>query len=1097
MSDARSSADQESGSRVSLATQTPSRGGSAGIGREPPESEATIEGDLVDGGMVLNTVESGYALGEILGRGGEGEVRAAVQRAFGRTVAVKRVRGDALDAKRLRRFRAEALVTGLLEHPHIVPIYDFRTGDDGELQLVMKQVVGTTWRDLIRPRTPEQIVRAATWTRDDHLDVLLKVTDAVAFAHARGFLHRDLKPENVMVAEHGEVLVLDWGCAISLSVPAPHPAIPTLDELDAVSGTPAFMAPEQARNDRARMGPASDVYLLGGMLYQLLTGRTPHRGSTVREAMIAAGRGEVIPPAERTSKPVDEELAAIAMAALHADPALRTPSAAAFAAALRGYRRHAEALQLLREAKKRLKRSREDTVEAEDAYRKALSACEQALELWPEHQPAQALLLKISFAYAEHAQRHGAYRVARTMANTAADAAEVLDDRAALVASQDLGRRAVRADMESRHRDRTMRRLRTVLNWGGPILTALLAIGFLIAWRESAAAQRHLADAKRNLTDFQEERAQRLERERLAVPALVAQSREAIASRLFAESLASVEAALAFEPGNQEALLLRARVLVVLGRRDEASAELDAYLALVKDDADAIRLRDLCRHGGDDLKTTQAIADLFLRQGASAEAEALFTGVDEREAVWRERLAAGIPRFEQRWFARLPDQTYALDIPRSHAATVTSLDAVHGIPVSRVTVAYADRLRDLTPLSGAPLTVLRLEGCGVRDASAVRGAKLRELSLARTEIADLSPFAGMPLESVDLDYAPVTDLSPLQGAPLRRLSVYACAKISDLGPLRKAQLEYLSLGGPTPALAPKVVSLRPLEGQVIRYLDLRNLRTLTDFTVLERLRPERLLLDGTRIDDLSPLWSLRLTQLGVNGTVVSDLSPVAQQPLERLDAPMTATRGWEDLRRNTSLKLINGLPVGDFWVLRAVGERIARDNPAYSWNLRGVVENGELVELDCSNSQINNVAALRGLTLRKLVAYGNRIGDASPLRGQPLREVNMDGNPLTDVAWLDQSPIEELRISQTRVSDLTPLRRKHLRSLHTAGSAVRDLRPVLGLPIAEITVTPANQTADCLKALRAAKDIQRIGVAGNQIWPAGEFWKRHDAGAFK
>jgi len=115
----------------------------------------------------------------------------------------------------------------------------------------------------------------------------------------------------------------------------------------------------------------------------------------------------------------------------------------------------------------------------------------------------------------------------------------------------------------------------------------------------------------------------------------------------------------------------------------------------------------------------------------------------------------------------------------------------------------------------------------------------------------------------------------------------------------------------------------------------------------------------------------------------------------------------------------------------------------------------------------------------------------------PLREVNVDGNPLTDIQWLDQSPIEDPWMGGTKVSDLTVLKKKNLRVLHTAGSAVRDVRPVLGLTIAEMTVTPKDLTADALKALRAAKDIQRLGIAWNQMWPASEFWQRVDRGEFK
>ena len=1045
----------------------------------------------------LGKVASGYELGAMLGRGGEGEVRAAVQRAFGRTVAIKRVRGDHLDARRLRRFHAEAVVTGLLEHPHIIPIYDFRVGEGGEWQLVMKQVVGTTWRDLMRPRTPAQIARSSQMGRDDHLDILLKVTDAIAFAHARGFLHRDLKPENVMVGEHGEVLVLDWGCAVSLVEPPPHPAIALRNASDGVSGTPAFMAPEQARNESARFGPATDVYLLGGMLYFYLTGRPPHRGTTVREAMQAAARGAVLPPGERTRRSVDEELAAIAMAALAADPAVRTASAAAFATALRDYRHHAEALQLVREARRRMKALDPEALDADEVYRRTMSACEQALALWPEHRGAHTLLQRTAIAHAEQAMRHGAHRVARNMATTALQQAEWLGDAAAATQAQQLGRRAVQAEAHSRSRDRRDRRLRLALHTGGPVLTVILALGLVWAWRESTAAQTHLREAKRNLSRYEAERDQRLDRERLAVPALVSQAREAIAARLFPEALASVDAALAFDPHHEEAQPMRARILVVLGRRDEAVQALDAYLTPNRVDPTAVRLRELCRPGREDVKTTQAIADLFLSHGASAEAEALFTGVDQREALWRDRLRKDFAGFDQRWLRRLEDGTYSLAVPRGKADGLTSLECLRDIPLSEVSILDALRLRDLTPLSGAPLVKVNFEGCGVRDLTPICAPTLRVLAVERTDVSDLTPTEGLSLTDVNIAFTAVASLKPLAKMPIENLNAYNCGAISDISFLRSARLGRLILGGKNADSAPKIVTLRPLEGRTISHIDLRNNRTLTDFSVLERIRPTQLLLDGTRIEDLSPLWSLQLTQLSVDNTAVTDVSPVAQQPLTQMTVPMAATQGWKTLQGNAGIQQINGLAAADFWVVRAVAEKLARSNPAFTWNLTGVVENGAVVELAFPNARLNDLSPLHGLALRRLTAWGNRISDGRPLRGMPLREVNVDGNPLTDIQWLDQSPIEDLRMSGTKVSDLTVLKKKNLRVLHTAGSAVRDVRPVLGLTIAEMTVTPKDLTADALKALRAAKDIQRLGIAWNQMWPASEFWQRVDRGEFK
>lgn len=1090
------------------AETTPSAGhGSGSSAVRPPstsiahsgEVEATIEAELTrrGGEGTASAVGSGYAIGEILGRGGEGEVRAARQLAFDRVVAVKQVRRDGLDANKLRRFHAEALITALLEHPHIIPIYDFRVDDGGDLQLVMKQIKGMTWKDLLRPRTEAHQARAAKLHRADHLDILLKVCDALAFAHARGFIHRDLKPENVMVGEHGEVLVMDWGCAVSFRDPPPHALIPTVRDLEAVSGTPAFMAPEQARNDTARMGVASDVYLLGGILYQILTGRPPHRGSTVREAMGAAMRGEVVPPGERIGKAVDEELSAIAMAALAADPAERTQDVPTFAAALRGYRDHVEALALLREARKRLQGTKRDTVEAEDSFRRALSACEQAIEIWPEHVGARKLLLKTALAYAQHGLTHGSYRTARTMATTALATADALGEAAAKAEAEALSKRAVRAEAESRSRERALRRTRTVLNWGGPILTTLLAVGLVWAWSTSKRAQSALAQAQTNLEAFTAERDQRLDRERLAIPALVAQAREAVGARDFDTALRSVGAALDFDPDHEAARLLHARVLIVLGRRDEAVADLERHLAAKPADADSKRLRDLLRHGGDDAKTQQAIADLFLKQGASAEAEALFTGVDQQEAVWRDRLTAAWPGFDQRWLIRREDGTFALAVPRGRAGAVTSLDPLKGMPLVSIDLFGARRLRDLAPLAGMPLEEVRLTSCGIRDLSSLAGMRLRTLEVGGGEISDLAPLRGMPLEEVDLSGNTFTTLEPLAGMKLRRLNLWDCAGISDLAPLRNAALEWLSLGGERVETAPKVVSLRPLEGQAIHYLDLRGNRQISDFSILTTIRPKRLILDGTRISDLSPFWSMGLTQLSIRGTEVQDIGPVARHPLTQVDLDMRIVRGMDDLRANPTIVQVNRMPAGEFWALRDVGVALAARNEGFTWNITGKVEDGAVVELDINRCQASELAPLSMLKLRRLVAWSNPLADGRPLRGMPLREAILDACPITDVDWLDQSPIEELRISGSKVSNLAPLRRKPLRLIHLSGSKVGDLRPVLQDQLEEITCTPKDIDPVSLKTLRGMKSVKRIGVAYNQIWPADEFWQRFDRGDFK
>ena len=149
-----------------------------------------------------------YELLDVIGEGGMGVVYAARQSAIARTVAVKMLKGtDEHTLEQREKFISEAVVTGELDHPNIVPIYDLGSNDAGALFYSMKRVRGTPWDDVFKQNSLE-----------DNLNILLRVADAIAFAHANGVLHRDLKPENVMLGDFGEVLVMDWGLAKVLSV---------------------------------------------------------------------------------------------------------------------------------------------------------------------------------------------------------------------------------------------------------------------------------------------------------------------------------------------------------------------------------------------------------------------------------------------------------------------------------------------------------------------------------------------------------------------------------------------------------------------------------------------------------------------------------------------------------------------------------------------------------------------------------------------------------------------------------------------------------------------------------------------------------------
>jgi serine/threonine protein kinase len=252
-----------------------------------------------------------YVIEREIAQGGMGRVFVGRDRRLGREVAVKvLLDGDPVAS---RRFEREARVAARLQHPGIVTVYDAGFWPTGEPYLVMKHVLG---------RSLDRVIADAE-SLDDRLALLphlIAVADALAYAHDQGIVHRDLKPSNVVVGAFGETVVIDWGLAKDLRGEEPDETRPpragaaaelTVD--GAVLGTPAYMAPEQAAGESVDV--RADVYALGVMLYQSLTGAPPELQAATAAALLAL---EPRAPAD---------LAAIAAKALAPDKQQRYPSA--------------------------------------------------------------------------------------------------------------------------------------------------------------------------------------------------------------------------------------------------------------------------------------------------------------------------------------------------------------------------------------------------------------------------------------------------------------------------------------------------------------------------------------------------------------------------------------------------------------------------------------------------------------------------------------------------------------------------------------------------------------------------------------------------
>lgn len=330
----------------------------------------------------------------LLGEGGMGQVFAAEQVSLQREVAVKRVRpGDAGRDALLR----EALVTGRLEHPGIVPVHLLGQTPEGAPLFVMKRVEGVTWAEALA--SPEVMQRLsgpvdAQAALDSHLEVLARVSSAVAFAHARGVLHRDLKPENVMLGAFGEVYVMDWGLAVALREDA---VLPLASEQRAVVGTPSYMAPEQALGDGRALSERTDVFLLGAILYHILSGRPPYAGLSVLSTLTLAHACSPEPLPVGTP----EALARLCRHAMAPAPQDRPQSVEAFREALMDCRRHAGSSALAEATDKRNARLAElggtlgadAPASAVHAARVLYAECrfgyQQALVAWPENAEAR------------------------------------------------------------------------------------------------------------------------------------------------------------------------------------------------------------------------------------------------------------------------------------------------------------------------------------------------------------------------------------------------------------------------------------------------------------------------------------------------------------------------------------------------------------------------------------------------------------------------------------------------------------------------------------------------------------------------------------
>ncbi len=427
-----------------------------------------------------------FVLRRRAGFGGYGEVWEATQSSLERIVAVKVIREDVRGEQGVGPlveafFRHEAETTAKLEHPNIVPIYDLGADENGRPLLAMKFAHGRAWNELLAADLRDLEPRAYY---AKHVTILIAVGQAVAYAHSRGVIHRDLKPAQVIVGEFGEVLLTDWGIAIDLERDRRGGDAVT----SGPAGTVAYMAPEQTRGDPSLIGTWTDVYLLGGTLYQLLTATVPHDASDPMAALSQAAEGFIAPPRPMPDRVVPEELLSIAMAALAPDPAARIQTAGELVRRLQGYlagtSRRDESEGITREVERRLPSLGIDYA----AYTALVARLSKASALWPENPRLEPLRDRVLEAFAREAIRNGDLVLAQI------EALQIRDEemRRAILAEAESRRAAI----ESRERQRRGAFI------AAAVLGVVLAASLVVYTRIIAREREQAVTARRQAEDL-------------------------------------------------------------------------------------------------------------------------------------------------------------------------------------------------------------------------------------------------------------------------------------------------------------------------------------------------------------------------------------------------------------------------------------------------------------------------------------------------------------------------------------------------------------------------------------------------------------------